>query len=190
MKGILFSVIMTFALMFGFYYAVKLGHLNFPFNKETLLELGMEKDRAKIVFKKETVDFAELGFFEMIHYYVVGGFKGLAKIMGMSYKLVFVLLYLLILPLLWLITLDRKTDFHWFKIGYLALFIGVYLVVKKTPTAFAETIFDKCEAFLHSLAGIGIPYYFFSVMFCIVIPIVMFSVVGMFLNKKEDDYAL
>lgn len=184
MKGLLFSLVVTFALMFGFYYAVKLGHLNFPFNKESLMELGMEKDRAKVVFKKKTVDFEELGFFETIHYYVLGGFTGLATMLGLSYKLVFVLLYLLLLPLTWLFSLDRKTDFHWFKIGYLAIFAALFLVIKKNPAGFAEAIFDKCEAFLHGIANIGIPYFFASVFFCIVFPIAMFSVVNILLNRK------
>jgi len=187
MKGLIISIVLTFALLFGFYFAVSQGHLNFPFNKESLMDLGMEKDRVKVVFKKKAVDFDELGFFETIHYYVVGGISGLATMLGTTYKLIFVLLYLLFLPLLWLVSLDRKTDFHWFKIGYLAVFIAIYLIVKKSPSAFAETIFDKCEAFMHGVASIGIPYFFVSVFFCLVFPIAMFSVVNMILNKKQEE---
>ena len=53
MKGALFSLVVTFALMFGFYYAVSQGHLHFPFDKDRLMEMGMEKDRAKEVFKNK-----------------------------------------------------------------------------------------------------------------------------------------
>ncbi len=189
MKGLLFSLVVTFALMFGFYYAVSQGHLAFPFNKEQLIEMGMETDRAKIVFKKKTINFEELGFFETIHYYIEGGFRGLGDITGFSYKLIVVLIYLLLLPMFWLIKLDSKTDFHWFKIGYVAVILGVFFILKQSMADFAGALYDKCEGLLQGFAGMGISYPIASVLFCIVIPIAMFSVVSMLTTKRVvSDY--
>ncbi len=185
MKGILFSLVVTFAMMFGFYYAVSQGHLNFPFNKERMLELGMEADRAKVVFKKKTVDFDELGFFETIHYYIEAGYRGLGELSGISYKLIVVLIYLLFLPLLWLIKLDKRTDFHWFKIGYLAVFAAIFLILKQSPANFAGALYDKCEGFIASISGMGIPYTMLSVLFTLVIPIAMFPFLTALTSKKQ-----
>ncbi len=185
MKGLLFSLVVTFALMFGFYYAVSQGHLAFPFSKEQLIEMGMPKEQAKTVFKKKEINFEALGFFDTIHYYIEGGFRGLGTLTGLSYKLIVVLIYLLILPMIWLVKLDSKTDFHWFKIGYVAVFLAIFFILKQSVADFAGALYDKCEALLHSLAGIGLPYSMVSVLFCIVIPIAMFSVVSMLLNKEE-----
>jgi len=184
MKSILFSLVATLVLMFGFYWAVSQGYLHFPFDKDCLMEMGMEKEKAKLVFKKKTVNFSELGFFDTIHYYVQGGLRGLAKVAGFSHKTIYTLLYLLLLPLMWLFSLDRKTDFHWFKIGYLAILAAAYLLIKKGPTEFAESIYDKGEGFLQSISSMGIPYAIVSVFFCLLLPILMFPIVSMFLNKK------
>ena len=189
MKGLLFSLVVTFALMFGFYYAVSQGHLAFPFNKEQLIEMGMEKDQAKVVFKKSKVNLDELGFFETIHYYTEGGFRGLGTVTGFSYKLVVVLIYLLFLPIFWLVKLDSKTDFHWFKIGYVAIFLGIFFILKQSMADFAGALYDKCEGLLVSLSNMGLPYPVASVLFCIVIPIAMFSVVSMLTTKRVvSDY--
>ena len=188
MKGLLFSFVVTFALMFGFYYAVSQGHLAFPFQKEQVIEMGMEKDRAKAVFSKKGVNFEELGFFETIHYYIEGGFRGLGNIMGISYKLVVVLLYFLVLPLIWLVKLDSKTDFHWFKIGYVAVFLAIFFILKKSMADFAGALYDKCEGLLQSFSGMGLSYPIASVLFCIVFPIAMFSVVNILTSKSMMNY--
>lgn len=185
MKGLLFSLVVTFALMFGFYYAVSQGHLAFPFNKERMLELGMDKDRAKVVFKKNKVDFGELGFFETIHYYIEGGYRGLGTVTGVSYKLIIVLIYLLLLPLMWLIKLDKRTDFHWFKIGYLAVFAAIFLILKQSPANFASALYDKCEGLIASISAMGIPYTMLSVLITLVIPIAMFPLVNALTFKKQ-----
>jgi len=184
MKGLIFSLVATILILFGVYYAVSQGVLHFPFDKECLMELGMDKDRAKEVFKKNKIDFKELGFFETIHYYLEGGFHGLGNITGISYKLIVTLLYLFFLPLLWLINLDKKTDFHWFKIGYAAIFAAVFLISKKSLADFGAYLFDKCESFLVGLSSMGLPYAIASVLFCIFIPIAMFSIVSMLTNRK------
>lgn len=186
MKGLIFSIVATVLILFGFYYAVSQGLLHFPFDKDCLIEMGMEKDRAKEVFKKNKVDFEELGFFETIHYYLEGVFRGLGNSTGISFQLIVVLLYLLILPLIWLIGLDKKTDFHWFKIGYAAIFVAIFLIAKKSPTDFATMLFEKCEGFLKSLSGVGISFSMANVLFCIILPIAMFPIINMLLNKKEN----
>ncbi len=191
MKGLIFSLVATVLILFGVYYAVSQGVLHFPFDKECLMELGMEKDRAKEVFNKNKIDFKALGFFETIHYYLEGGFHGLGNITGISYKLIVTLLYLFFLPLLWLISLDKKTDFHWFKIGYAAIFAAVFLISKKSLADFGAYLFDKCEGFLVGLSNLGLPYAVASVLFCILIPIAMFSIVSMLTNRKiksSSDY--
>lgn len=184
MKNILFSLVATLVLMFGFYWAVSQGHLHFPFDKDCLIEMGMEKDKAKLVFKKKVINFSELGFLDTIHYYIQGGLRGLANVVGTSHKTIYTLLYLLLLPLMWLFRLDNKTDFHWFKIGYLAILAAAYLLIKKGPSGFASSIYDKGEGFLQSISSMGIPYSAVSVFFCLLLPIIMFPIIGMFLNKK------
>jgi len=185
MKGLIFSIVATILILFGFYYAVSQGHLHFPYDKDCLIEMGMEKDRAKEVFKKNKIDFEEMGFFETIHYYIEGGFRGLGNLTGISYQLIVVLLYLFILPLIWLIGLDKKTDFHWFKIGYAAIFAAIFLIAKKSPADFATMIFEKCEGFLKGLSSIGISFSMANVIFCIILPIAMFPIMNMLLNRKE-----
>ena len=184
MKGLIFSVVVTLLIMFGFYYAVSQGHLAFPYDKECILEMGMDKDRAKAVFTKKGVNFEELGFLETIHYYVKGGFFGLANLTGLSYRFIATLLYFLILPLIWLVKLDKQTDFHWFKIGYAAIFAGLYLIAKKSPADFGNMIFDKIQALLMSLSSV-ISYQSLSVIMGVILPIAMFSIVSMLLQKKS-----
>jgi|GEM_PF-6984146 len=184
MKGLLFSVVVTLLIMFGFYYAVSKGHLAFPFDKECLLEMGMDKDRAKVVFGKKGVKFSEMGFLETIHYYVKGAFFGLSNLTELSYKFIATLLYFLILPLIWLINLDRRTDFHWFKIGYAAIFAALYLIAKKSPAEFGNLIFDKLQALLMSSSSV-ISYQSLSVIVGVILPIAMFSIVNMLFQKKS-----
>ena len=184
MKGLIFSVAITLLIMFGFYYAVSQGHLAFPFDKECLLEMGMDKDRAKTVITKKGIDFKEMGFLETIHYYVKGGFFGLANLTGLSYQFIATLLYFLILPLIWLIKLDKRTDFHWFKIGYVAIFAALYLIAKKSPADFGSMIFEKIQALLMSLGSV-ISYQSLSVIVGVILPIAMFSIVDMIFSTKR-----
>ena len=89
----------------------------------------------------------------------------------------------------WLVKLDNKTDFHWFKIGYLAIFLAIFFILKQSLADFAGALYDNCEGLLQGLSGIGLSYPIASVLFCIVIPIAMFSVVSMLTTKQVvSDY--
>jgi uncharacterized membrane protein len=91
--------------------------------------------------------------------------------------------------MLWLVKLDSKTDFHWFKIGYVAFFLAIFFILKQSLADFAGALYDKCEGLLQGLSGIGLAYPIASVLFCIIIPIAMFSVVNMVTTKRvASDY--
>ena len=95
--------------------------------------------------------------------------KKLAKRLGMSYRQLNVLLWVVLLPVFWALMLDRLVGFHYFTVATACLLAGfIYPVLRSKRKA--SQLFDKFAYFLFSFSMYGMGYRTSSVIFCLIIP--------------------
>lgn len=92
-----------------------------------------------------------------------------AKLLGITYNELNVIVYIIIIPLVWAYMIDKLYGFNRFKITYLVLFLMFF--GGGTFENNSDTVFMLCQLFLCMFYPIGIDYTAASVIFCVIVPI-------------------
>jgi hypothetical protein len=92
-----------------------------------------------------------------------------AKLIGITYNELNVIVYILVIPLVWAYMIDKARKFHRFKIAYLVMVL--FFFGGGTFENNCDAVFMLCQIFLCLFYPIGIDYTAASVIFCVIVPI-------------------
>lgn len=95
-----------------------------------------------------------------------------ARMLGITYNELNIIVYIIIIPLVWAYMIDKAYKFHRIKLTYL-LFLLLILGVGGTFETNCDRLFTICQRFLCLFYPIGINYTEASVIFCVVAPILI-----------------
>jgi hypothetical protein len=95
-----------------------------------------------------------------------------ARMLGITYNELNIIVYIIIIPLVWAYMIDKAYKFHRIKLVYL-LFLLVILGVGGTFETNCDRLFTICQRFLCLFYPIGINYTTASVIFCVIAPILI-----------------
>ena len=93
----------------------------------------------------------------------------LSDVSGFTYKEVNVIVYYLLVPLVFLILLDRILRMWALTVSFLAGALALILWLPNFRT-FAEDAFDRSVAFLNGFSALGWDYTAASVIICVLLP--------------------
>jgi hypothetical protein len=96
-----------------------------------------------------------------------------AKLLKLSYNEVNVIAYYGLIPLSWMIMLDKITDLHYFTFGFLVFVLG-FIAGCRNFKAYCDWLFTKSVIFLKSFNKYGSNYILTSVLVCIVVPVIIY----------------
>jgi hypothetical protein len=106
--------------------------------------------------------------------------RALARIAGivdLSYDEINIIVYYAFIPLTWAAMLDRIFGFHYIKIGY-SLIVAIVFFTRRDFKAFSHRLFDVSARFLNSFGWCNLDYYAASVVFCVILPLAIYMVLG------------
>jgi hypothetical protein len=95
-----------------------------------------------------------------------------ARMLGITYNELNIIVYIIIIPLVWAYMIDNAYKFHRIKLVYL-LFLLLILGLGGTFETNCDRLFTICQRFLCLFYPIGINYTAASVIFCVVAPILI-----------------
>jgi hypothetical protein len=95
-----------------------------------------------------------------------------ARMLGITYNELNIIVYIIITPLVWAYMIDKAYKFQRIKLAYL-LFLLLILGVGGTFEANCDRLFTICQRFLCLFYPIGINYTATSVIFCVIAPILI-----------------
>ena len=95
-----------------------------------------------------------------------------ARMLGITYNELNIIVYIIIIPLVWAYMIDKAYKFHRVKIAYL-LFLLLILGIGGTFETNSDRLFIICQRFLCLFYPIGINYTVASVIFCVIAPIII-----------------
>lgn len=110
--------------------------------------------------------------------------ENLAKLTGLSYKAINIILFYGLLPLLYFALLDRLLKKHYFKLVFI---LGVFLrlVLMESFEAFAVGLFDDSVIFLKNFQAIGWSYTEASVIICVIFPFLILMLLLFLVIRQE-----
>jgi hypothetical protein len=95
-----------------------------------------------------------------------------ARILGITYNELNIIVYIILIPLVWTYMIDKAYKFHRIKLSYL-LFLLLILGLGGTFETNCDRLFTICQRFLCLFYPIGINYTSASVIFCVIAPILI-----------------
>ena len=98
-----------------------------------------------------------------------------ARLLKISYNEINVIVYYCLIPLSWMIMLDKIINVHYFTLGFL-VFISGFIVGCRNFRAYSDWLFTKSVLFLDSSNKYGSNYILSSVLICVAIPVVVYVV--------------
>ena len=95
-----------------------------------------------------------------------------ARILGITYNELNIIVYIILIPLAWAYMIDKAYKFHRIKLSYL-FFLLLILGLGGTFETNCDRLFIICQRFLCLFYPIGINYTEASVIFCVIAPILI-----------------
>ncbi len=95
-----------------------------------------------------------------------------AKLFGITYNELNIIVYLIIIPLVWAYMIDKAFKFHRLKTAY-GLFLILLFSLGGTFETNCDRLFTLCQRFLCLFYPVGIDYTAASVIFCVIVPILI-----------------
>ena len=95
-----------------------------------------------------------------------------ARILGITYNELNIIVYIILIPLVWAYMIDKAYKFHRIKLAYL-FFLLLILDIGGTFESNCDSLFIICQRFLCLFYPIGINYTAASVIFCVIAPILI-----------------
>ena len=93
----------------------------------------------------------------------------LSSLSGLSYAAVNIVVYYYLIPLIYIIMIDKIIGGHYLKLIYLIIFIVSLFIIENFEN-FSASIFIKSQNFLKVFSIIGWDYFISSVVICFIIP--------------------
>lgn len=99
----------------------------------------------------------------------------IANYTGFTYKEINIILWFIIIPLSWMLLLDKIYKQRKFTIVFAILIIASLLLISDF-TQFCDDLFQKSVDFLNFFNNVGSNYIASSVIICVLIPIVIYII--------------
>lgn len=99
----------------------------------------------------------------------------LSELTGLSYNEINVVVFFVIVPLLFLLLLDKIYDRHVFGVTFIVVIIFFCILIQDLRL-FADSIFEKSVILLLGFEAIGLDYVSSSVIVCVFLPMLLFGV--------------
>ena len=99
----------------------------------------------------------------------------LSRITGFSYKEINIIVWFIIIPMSWMLLIDKIRGKHYFKTSFTTLVIIVLLFIKDF-TISCNTLFDVSADFLRGFNPVGMNYTEASVVICLLVPLIVYFV--------------
>jgi hypothetical protein len=99
----------------------------------------------------------------------------IARMTGLTYNEINIIVYYFIIPFTWLAMLDYIFKFHYLKVIFIILAL-VFSLTCKNFSHFSDRLFDKSAAFLNSFNQWGSNYVSSSVWICVALPILIYII--------------
>lgn len=108
-------------------------------------------------------------------YLVYTGLEWLSRITGLTYEMINVIVWYGLLPLIYVVLLDRIFKTWVLSAGFI-LVVSMVVATRPNFSLFADHLFDLSVDFLHGFAVMGLNYDRASVLVCVLLPFVVFLV--------------
>lgn len=99
--------------------------------------------------------------------------QAIARITGLTYNEINIIVYYVLVPLLWAALLDWYIKLPVFAPLYLLFCLLVYLAIQKRFYWFSNKLFNLSQRFLLWFRKIGWNYVVSSVIICVVVPLII-----------------
>ena len=99
----------------------------------------------------------------------------IATITGFTYKEVNIIIWFILIPFIWCFLIDKIVKGHYFKVSFLIVVI-CFLILIEDFNQFSNTLFHQSAEFLRSFNIIGSDYIASSVLICVFVPILIFTI--------------
>lgn len=109
--------------------------------------------------------------------------KWISKATGLTYHEVNIVVYFIIIPAIFIYLFERFFKTNYLKIGF-GLIVLLTLIIVPDFKKFSALLFKKSVDFLNWFDIFGLNYIQASVVICVIIPIIIFSVF-MYLHKRK-----
>lgn len=113
---------------------------------------------------------------------VANALIALARITGLTYNQINILVYYFFIPFTWLVMLDEIFDWHYLKAAFIVFCIGFTLGCRDFKN-YSDWAFKRSVDFLNFFNRFGSNYYKSSVWICVAIPIVVYIYLGYLVFK-------
>ena len=120
------------------------------------------------------------GLFDVVYQFL----KWLSHTTGFTYREINVLAYFYLIPSLLIYLLERITNTHYLKIGFLIIAIVSLIFIPDFET-FSNHVFEASVTFLNWFNVIGLDYVQASVVICVFVPIILIIALLYFRRKKQ-----
>ncbi len=105
----------------------------------------------------------------------------IARKLNITYNEINIIVYYGIIPFTWCVMLDFIIKMPVFSPFWLILCLSMYLINRKHFSRWCDNFFIKSATFLNSFNFIGWDYNKASVIICVIIPIIIYVILGTFL---------
>ena len=104
--------------------------------------------------------------------------KRLSSVTGLTYNEINIVVYFIIIPLIYLVMIDKIIHKHILKLTFGGLVISI--VAFADFKSFSDSVFAASVKFLLSFENIGWNYVVASVIVCVIVPMIVFCVLFYF----------
>jgi len=101
---------------------------------------------------------------------------------GRTYNEINIIAYYFIIPFTWLILLDIIFEFHYLKYSFVIFCFGFFIGCNNFRT-FSDWLFQKSVKFLMYFNKVGSNYIISSVLICVLIPIIIYTILFILILK-------
>ena len=105
----------------------------------------------------------------------------IAKMTHLTYNEINIIVYYLIIPMSWCVMLDIIIQFPIFTPLWSVLWIYIFWTKRKFFSQWCDTVFSLSQEFLFSFKKIGWDYWKASVIICVALPLIIYSVLLIFM---------
>ena len=120
---------------------------------------------------------------------VANALSYIAKKTKITYNEINIIVYYFIIPFTWLIMLDYILKIHYLKAFFIVVSL-IFLISYKKFSNFSDWLFKKSVNFLNSFNRFGISYVASSVLICVLLPIIIYTILIFLMYQEEVNYIM
>jgi hypothetical protein len=120
----------------------------------------------------------------IIFYIVAGLLELIAKITGLTYVEINIIVYYILIPYSYFVLADYVFKRHYLKI-FFTFSVIVFLIDVKSFRDFSFRLFDKSVLFLNSFGFLGMDYYDASVVICVFLALLIYVILIAIIVRRD-----